>query len=178
MGPRRPNHLLFFVSLILAALPLAAVWNPAPSIADDIAADSAAVAGNQTDAAPYQEPRYRLDPVVVTGERLPLRLGRVPLDVTVIGRGRMDTQRQFLLADAIREVPAISAQRSGNLGKLTNLYLRGADPRHTLVLFDGIPLNGPWLGSFDFADSISGSTARLSPIAASARMALTCTCSF
>jgi outer membrane cobalamin receptor len=43
-------------------------------------------------------------------------------------------------------------QRSGNLGKLTNVRLRGADPRHTLVLFDGIPLNGPWLGSVDLAD--------------------------
>lgn len=157
MGPRHPLHRLFFFSFIFAASNLAAVWDPTPSTADvdagdSAAADSAAVVESPTDAAPYEEPRYRLDPVVVTGERLPLRLGRVPLDVTVIGRGRLDTQRQFLLADAIREVPAINVQRSGNLGKLTSLYLRGADPRHTLVLFDGIPLNGPWLGSFDFAD--------------------------
>ncbi len=49
-------------------------------------------------------------------------------------------------------MPALDVQRSGGLGKLTDIRLRGADPRHTLVLFDGIPLNGPWLGTFDFAD--------------------------
>ncbi len=152
MGPRRPLHRVFLAVFILAVSLLADVWTPASSRAADTPADSAGIVASSNDTAPDESPRYRLDPVVVTGERLPLRLGRVPLDVTVIGRGRMDTQRQFLLADAIREVPAINAQRSGNLGKLTNLYLRGADPRHTLVLFDGIPLNGPWLGSFDFAD--------------------------
>jgi len=70
----------------------------------------------------------------------------------VLGRGRLDAHRQFLLADALREVPAIDVQRSGGLGKLSDVRLRGADPRHTLVLFDGIPLNGPWLGTFNFAD--------------------------
>lgn len=111
-----------------------------------------ASAGDPAPTDSADTPRYKLNPVVVTGERTPLRLNRVPLDMTVITRDRLDTQRQFLLADALREVPAIDVQRSGNLGKLTNVRLRGADPRHTLVLFDGIPLNGPWLGSVDLAD--------------------------
>ena len=97
-------------------------------------------------------PRYRLDPTVVTAERIPILLSRVPSDVTVIGRARLALDQPLQLSDALREVPGLDAQRSGNLGKLTDIRLRGADPRHTLVLFDGIPLNGPWLGSFDFAD--------------------------
>jgi vitamin B12 transporter len=98
------------------------------------------------------EPRYHLPPVVVTGERTPLPLDRVPLDVTVIDEERLETHRPILLADVLRQVPAIDVQRSGSPGKLTDVRLRGADPRHTLVLFDGIPLNGPWLGTFDFSD--------------------------
>jgi vitamin B12 transporter len=90
--------------------------------------------------------------VVVTGERTPLPLDRVPLDVTVVDEERLEAHRPILLAEVLRQVPAIDVQRSGSPGKLTDVRLRGADPRHTLVLFDGIPLNGPWLGTFDFSD--------------------------
>ncbi len=148
MGPRHLVRSALPAALRLSTAALLVFLAPGPSLADvESPTTAGAAAADSTEA-----PRYRLDPVVVTGERVPLHLDKVPLDVTVLGRGRMDTQRQFLLSDALREVPAIDVQRSGNLGKLTNVRLRGADPRHTLVLFDGIPLNGPWLGSFDFAD--------------------------
>ncbi|HEY6221982.1 MAG TPA: TonB-dependent receptor, partial [Candidatus Eisenbacteria bacterium] len=142
MGPLRP--LLQASFAVLAAAVFAAACHSTVLAADS---ETSAPAADS-----LVEPRYYLDPVVVTGERLPIPLGRVPLDVTVIGRGRLDTHRQFLLADALREVPALDVQRSGGLGKFTDIRLRGADPRHTLVLFDGIPLNGPWLGIFDLAD--------------------------
>src|SRR5258705_1554912 len=143
MGPLRP---LVRASIVaLATTCFATVFQP--RVASAATAEASESAADST-----VEARYYLDPVIVTGERLPLRLGRVPLDVTVLGRGRLDAHRQFLLADALREVPAIDVQRSGGLGMLSDVRLRGADPRHTLVLFDGIPLNGPWLGSFDFAD--------------------------
>jgi vitamin B12 transporter len=97
-------------------------------------------------------PRYRLEPVVVTPARFPIRLDRVPSDVTVITPERLEKRRPLLLADALRLAPGVDVQRSGTPGKLTDVRLRGADPRHTLVLYDGIPLNGPWIGNFDFAD--------------------------
>ncbi len=140
MGPHCPQWLRS-ISLLLAiaSLSLASPSSGQPS-EEGGASDSTAA------------PRYVLDPVIVTGERVPLPLTRVPLDVSVIDRDRLETARAFFLSDVLREVPAIDVQRSGSLGKLTDVRLRGADPRHTLVLFDGIPLNGPWLGSFDFAD--------------------------
>ena len=158
MGPLRPLHraVLARLALLMISVALVAVFRLTPSFADTGDATTPAPADGTTpapvDVNPGEQPRYRLNPVVVTGERVPLPLNRVPLDLTVLSRDRMDTQRQFLLSDGLREVPAIDVQRAGNLGKLTNIRLRGADPRHTLVLFDGIPLNGPWLGSFDFAD--------------------------
>ena len=145
LRPLRFRSTLFVLASVAVAL---------GSITPERAACAApsASAGDPAPTDSTDTPRYRLNPVVVTGERAPLHLNRVPLDMTVITRDRLDTQRQYLLADALREVPAIDVQRSGNLGKLTNVRLRGADPRHTLVLFDGIPLNGPWLGSVDLAD--------------------------
>jgi vitamin B12 transporter len=104
----------------------------------------------RTDSA--EIPRYRLHPIVVTGERVPLSLDRVPLEITVLDRALLETQRPIVLAEALRQVPEVDVQRAGSLGKVTDVRVRGADPRHTLVLFDGVPLNGPWLGTFDFAD--------------------------
>lgn len=151
---------LRFQSALLALASVAVVFASMASGKAACAAPSAP-AGDPAPTDSTDAPRYRLDPVVITGERAPLRLNRVPLDVTVITRDRLDTQRQYLLADALREVPAIDVQRSGNLGKLTNVRLRGADPRHTLVLFDGIPLNGPWLGSVDLADIMDTAVERV-----------------
>jgi vitamin B12 transporter len=143
MGLIRPLLRASFIAVATACFTAALQ----PRVSSAATAETSGSAADST-----AEPRYYLDPVVVTGERLPLPLGRVPLDVTVLGRGRLDAHRQFLLADALREVPALDIQRTGGLGKLSDVRLRGADTRHTLVLFDGIPLNGPWLGSFDFAD--------------------------
>lgn len=139
MGLRaaRLRPLRFAPTLLAFAFTLAA----APSFAEPADPDTLSV-----------EPQYRLDPVVVTAERMPLPLKSIPSDVTVLGGGRLDRERPLLLADALRSVPSIDVQRAGRLGKITDVRLRGADPRHTLVLFDGIPLNGPWVGSFDFAD--------------------------
>ncbi len=160
MGPRAPlDRIAATVSYIVALLAVL----PAPCASHAAAAvlpDSMAVpGGGAPDSA--GTPRYRLDPVVVTAERLPVSLALVPSDVTVIDRARLDADRPFLLADALRQVPGLDVQRGGRLGKITDVRLRGADPRHTLVLFDGIPLNGPWLGSFDFADLTGFGPARV-----------------
>jgi len=104
------------------------------------------------EAASSERPRYRLLPVVVTPDRFPIRLDRVPADITVISPERLDARRPLFMAEALRDAPGVDVQRSGSTGKLTDIRLRGADPRHTLVLYDGIPLNGPWLGIYDFAD--------------------------
>ena len=134
MGPlRRRFSCLFVVSSILGSLSVPSARAQAP-------VDSS------------ETPRYLLPPIVVTAERAPVPLDRVPAEVTVIGRDRLERDQAPFVADELRLIPALDVRRSGSPGKLTDVRLRGADPRHTLVLFDGIPLNGPWAGTFDFAD--------------------------
>jgi vitamin B12 transporter len=111
-----------------------------------------ALPARAADPDSVEVPSYRLDPVVVTAERMPIALRLVPSDVTVLDGAHLDRTRPLFAAEALRVVPGIDVQRAGRLGKITDVRLRGADPRHTLILFDGIPLNGPWVGSFDFAD--------------------------
>jgi len=146
MGPLASFLRRFAVTTLLVL----AVLSPAPARAGtDDPPDPAAPAPEPPSP---DHPRYRLEPVVVTPDRFPIRLDRVPADVTVITPERLETRRPLLLADALHDAPGVDVQRSGSTGKLTDVRLRGADPRHTLVLYDGIPLNGPWLGIYDFAD--------------------------
>ena len=47
----------------------------------------------------------------------------------------------------MREVPGVSVNRSGPVGGLTQLRIRGAEGNHTLVLIDGIEANDPAFSS-------------------------------
>jgi len=38
------------------------------------------------------------------------------------------------------------------MGEQTTVRIRGAENAHTLVLLDGVEVNSPWFGDFDFAD--------------------------
>jgi len=134
-----------FVSLLL-------IFTLTPGVSRAGAEDPPDPAAPPPQPGTPEAPRYRLLPVVVTPDRFPIRLDRVPADVTVISPERLEARRPLFMAEALRDAPGIDVQRSGSTGKLTDIRLRGADPRHTLVLYDGIPLNGPWLGIYDFAD--------------------------
>ena len=153
---RCPLHGSRFIAAIIAftvALP--------PGAPRARAEEGGPVPESRIASAESDGPKYRLDPVVVTAERMPLRLRDVPSDVTVLSAERLARERPFFLADALRAVPAVDVQRGGGLGKITDVRLRGADPRHTLILFDGIPLNGPWIGNFDFADIMGAGQGRV-----------------
>ncbi|MDW8245769.1 MAG: TonB-dependent receptor [Sandaracinaceae bacterium] len=59
-----------------------------------------------------------------------------------VGRIELATRRRALetLDEALRELPGTRIQRSGAIGSPTFLSLRGADPEHTVVLINDIPL--------------------------------------
>jgi vitamin B12 transporter len=142
MGPR---HRLTLASLFCIALH--ATLPTSAGASDAVARPPAAADSSAGDSADY-----RLSPVVITAERAPVPSRLAPVDLSVIGPSRLETGRALFASDALRETPSLEVQRSGGLGTLTAVRVRGADPRHSLVLFDGIPLDGPWVGSYDFGD--------------------------
>ena len=52
--------------------------------------------------------------------------------------------------DLLRTVPGIVAVRSGGVGNLTGVFVRGGESTYNKVLLDGMPLNEPG-GAFNFA---------------------------
>jgi vitamin B12 transporter len=90
-----------------------------------------------------------LAPVQVTGLR-PAELGEVTASVSVLTADDLAVRRAPNPADQLRAVAGASVSRSGSLGGLTQVRLRGAEANHTLVLLDGVELSDPVTGETDF----------------------------
>lgn len=125
-----------FVSLL--ALAAATADAPAPDVIDDQA-------------------------VVVTasrsGEAVPVL--DVPASVTVIDPAAMEQRQVRIVSDVLRDVPGISVSRSGGVGSLTEIRVRGTEANHVLVLIDGIEVADPFQGQYDFGTLIADPEARI-----------------
>jgi vitamin B12 transporter len=77
------------------------------------------------------------DEIVVTATRRPTQADRLPARVDVISRADIETRALASLPDAL----GAQAVRAGGAGQQTSLFLRGANSKHALALFDGIRLN-------------------------------------
>ncbi len=52
--------------------------------------------------------------------------------------------------ETLRAAPSVTVSRSGSLGGLTQVRIRGAEANHTLVTYEGIEISDPVNGSTDF----------------------------
>ena len=99
--------------------------------------------------------------IVVTAAARELPRSRVTDSVTVV-TGDDIAARQFeTVADVLRlVVPGLGVTATGGRGGLTQLYARGAESDFSLVLIDGVRVNG-FGGSYDFAHLPVGDIERI-----------------
>lgn len=120
-----------------------------------------AVVRNEDEVAAQEPPdTFALDPIVVTATRLPTPRSAVPAAVTVIEGAAVRATGVRTVADALRMVPGLSVARSGSIGGLTSLFVRGAESDHVQILIDGVPVNDPG-GAVDLANLDLGDVARI-----------------
>ncbi|MBP6020722.1 MAG: TonB-dependent receptor [Burkholderiaceae bacterium] len=93
-------------------------------------------------AAQSTPPVSQLDSVVVTASRTPQPLKDVVGDVSVISSEELQKAGQSSLVDVLSKQPGVRLTNSGGPQTLTSVFLRGANSNHTLVLIDGIRVNG------------------------------------
>ncbi len=86
-----------------------------------------------------------------TQSQLPIETPRVGATVTIIGEDQIREQGNSTVADVLRRVPGLNVSTSGTRGALTQVRIRGAEANHTLVLIDGVAVNSPDNGDFDFS---------------------------
>ena len=116
----------------------------AASPATTHAGESAAPIDITLAVAPYSES------VVVAGSSVPRPLSEAPAAMTVVGADEIRARQLETVADALRTTPGMAVGRNGGRGALTSVFPRGGESDYTLVLVDGMRVNG-FGGGFDFS---------------------------
>ncbi|MFZ2225661.1 MAG: TonB-dependent receptor, partial [Candidatus Deferrimicrobium sp.] len=97
-----------------------------------------------------QEP-VLTEPVVVTATRIEEKVSEQASSVSVVTREDMERKSPSLAGDVLQGIPGVDVQRTGSLGGLENIKIRGGKSTHTLVMIDGFPVNSPSSGEFDIS---------------------------
>ena len=105
----------------------------------------------------------RLPEIVVSASRTPLEARAAGSAVTVITAEELESKQVRVVSDVLRDVPGLAVNRTGAVGAITQVRIRGAEANHTLVLIDGVEVNDPsGAGSgFDFADLLAADVERI-----------------
>ena len=100
-------------------------------------------------AAWAEETNLNLETVSVMGLRAE-PVDDATASVSVLTADDLLVRRSPNVADQLRAVPGVGISRSGGIGALSQVRLRGAEANHTLVLLDGIEVSDPINGESDF----------------------------
>lgn len=87
--------------------------------------------------------------VVVTATRTQAPSAQVGASTSVITRQEMENRLALPVSELLRSLPGVAVVRSGGLGAITSLFVRGGESDYNKVLLDGIVLNEPG-GTFFF----------------------------
>jgi vitamin B12 transporter len=83
--------------------------------------------------------------------------------VTIIDRATIEQRQTVSVSDLLATVPGVTVSRSGGVGTLTSVSIRGAESTQTLTIIDGVRVNDPSSpgGAFDFGTLLAGSIDRI-----------------
>lgn len=101
--------------------------------------------------------------IVVTANRAGEGINRdlIGSSVTVIASRSLADRETRIVSDVLRDVPGIAVNRTGAVGGLTQIRIRGSESNHVLVFIDGIKASDPYQGEFDFGTLIADDSARV-----------------
>jgi vitamin B12 transporter len=80
--------------------------------------------------------------IIVSASRIETPIEQMASSVSVVSHTDIENTKTRVVPEILQMVPGISVSRSGGPGQQTSVYLRGAKPQHTLVLVDGVRMNG------------------------------------
>jgi len=93
----------------------------------------------------------QLDDMVVTATRTETDPQLVGSAISVVTADDLETAKVGTVLEALRTLPGIDVVQTGGPGKGASVFIRGHNSAHTKVLLDGVRLNGPTVGTYDFA---------------------------
>lgn len=97
----------------------------------------------------------------ITPTRTEQPLKNIGSSVSVITQKDIENRKAPLLLDVLRQVPGLEVTRTQGIGGTTSLFIRGASAAQTLVFVDGVQMNSPTSGAFDFANLTTDNIERI-----------------
>jgi len=88
--------------------------------------------------------------ILITASRFAETADQALAPVSIITRDDIERMQAETLEDVLRTVPGVNLINSGGAGKLTSLFLRGANSDHVLVLIDGVKAGNATAGTAPF----------------------------
>jgi len=100
----------------------------------------------------YSNDGERIKPVFVTASRIEENINSIGASISIIPGEELRKRNIINVEEGLRDELGVDVQKSGGfLGSLTDVRIRGANTDQVLVLMDGIPVNDPFTGSFNFS---------------------------
>ena len=91
-----------------------------------------------------------LGTVVVTATRTEQPIEQATTSISVVTGDEIESRDAPAVIDVLRDVPGVDVSQAGSPGANASVFIRGANADQTLVLLDGVAVNSPTLGDFDF----------------------------
>ncbi|ALA58250.1 TonB-dependent receptor [Nitrospira moscoviensis] len=90
--------------------------------------------------------------VVISATKTPVPVEHLTSSVQVITGEYIERRKIRSVIEALRLAEGVFASSSGGPGTEATVKMRGAFARHTLVLIDGVIVNSPTTGAYDFGN--------------------------
>ena len=108
-------------------------------------------------------PNDETETVLITGSRsvMGTRTDLLGSSYTILAPVDLRNRQTVIVSDILRDIPGLAVSRTGNVGQLTQVRMRGGEGNHTYVMIDGIEASDPFAGEFDFATLLADGAARI-----------------
>jgi vitamin B12 transporter len=84
---------------------------------------------------------YKLSEVVISATKTQTNKLELANSITIIDSAEIENRNSSNVFELLKNEPGVSFTRQGGAGTLSNIYIRGGNSDHTLVLVDGIEVN-------------------------------------
>lgn len=98
--------------------------------------------------------------VVVTATRREMPAEEAGVSVSILDAPDMERRMKRDLLQLLREVPGLTVVQTGSRGGATDVFVRGAESNHNLIMIDGFQTNRGG-GAFDLANMIADNLDRV-----------------
>ena len=114
-------------------------------------------------AQSVEEVSQPVEEITVTANRISGTLDEMGSSIEVITAEDIARTQEFSMVDVLRQVSGVSMSRTGGLGAVTNIRIRGAETGQAVVILNGVKLNdlsAPG-GGYNFANMFTGDVSQI-----------------